>query len=204
MRIHDGNLPFSVTMTKMVCTYTAPTISTENPTYNGQSKNILATAGSATGGTMSDSCRYYKYDTSTWSDWSGWSTIAPTGTNAGVYNVRYKVEPNAGYSGGVDATEIGNFTINRAAGWCSLSPTGATGYGSSYGGNGVNVNITHHGGVLSASKSGPRAQCINVSFSGNSMVVSKSYDQGHGTTVTVTSAATQNYNAASADFSCNY
>ena len=119
--------------------------------------------------------------------------------------MKYKVEPASGYTGGAGETSLGEFTINKANGWVSLSPSSASGFGSPFSTNNTGVNRSHHGGTLSYSKSGASAQNANVSISGNTMIVSKNnMVQCHGTTVTVTSAATTNYNAASATFTCEY
>ena len=98
---------------ELVATYTAPTIRTGSSTYNTNAQNLLATSGSAENGTLSYSYRY-KTIGGSYGSWSGWSTTAPTGTNAGVYEVKYKVEPATGYTGGVSETSLGEFTINKA------------------------------------------------------------------------------------------
>lgn len=186
--------------TEMVTTYTAPTIRTGSSTYSGSAQNLYATAGSAENGTI-----YYSYSTNNRSSWSEWSTAAPQGINAGTYIVRYKVEPNAGYSGGVDATEIGSYTINKANGWVTLSPNTGN-FGATYKGN-YTVSVNHHGGSLSCSKIGSNSSKVDAYVVNSTQVqISKNVSQAataSGVTVTITSAATQNYNAASATFFCN-
>lgn len=194
----SNGYPVSWRMTLPACSYTAPTIRTGSVTYNGSAQNLYATAGSATGGTM-----YYSYSTNNGSSWSSWSTTAPQGTNAGTYKVRYKVEPNAGYSGGVDATEIGSFTINKANGYVTLSKYSQNGFRNN---TNVHVTVSHHGGTVTISKGGNYPNNINViDEGGNKYWITKadSFADASGTTVTFTCAATQNYNAASATFTCN-
>lgn len=115
----SNGYPVTWRMTKMATTYTAPTLRTGSDTYNGSAKTILATEGSATNGTLSYSFRY-KTIGGSYGSWSGWSTTAPTGTNAGVYEVKYKVEPAAGYTGGIGyillqqlTTPLSNLTKQR-------------------------------------------------------------------------------------------
>ena len=188
----------TVGMTQVLpeCSYTAPTLVSGTLTYNG-SAQALVTGGSATNATI-----YYSTNGG-----SSWSTSVPTGTNAGNYTVYYKVVPDDGYTGGVESTSLGTKTIKKANGWVSLSSTSSSGW-MHYPGKSVSVTVNHHGGSLSASKSGgSESQNLSVSFSGNTMNLSvgDGISSGcYGVTVTVTSAATQNYNAASATYTCNY
>lgn len=185
-----------------VITYTAPTLRTGSDTYNGSAKALLATDGSATNGTLSYSYRYKTHGGS-YGNWSGWSTTAPTGTNAGVYEVKYKVEPAEGYGGGIGETSLGEFTINKANGYVQLDPNSSNGWFSS-GSKNAYANINHHGGSLSVSKSGGYPSNLNANVSGNTLVLSKVSPLFPATCiVTVTSAATTNYNAASATYYCN-
>ena len=187
---------------ELVATYTAPTIRTGSSTYNTNAQNLLATSGSAENGTLSYSYRY-KTIGGSYGSWSSWSTTAPTGTNAGVYEVKYKVEPASGYTGGVSETSLGEFTINKANGYVTLSPNSSSGWGGVTN-KSASASISHHGGTLSLSKSGTYAPMVNASISGQSLSLSKTmaYAKGDGVTVTVTSAATTNYNAASAIYTC--
>ncbi len=188
----------TVGMTQVLpaCSYTAPTLVSGTLTYN-KSAQALVTGGSATNATI-----YYSTNGG-----SSWSTSVPTGTNAGNYTVYYKVVPDDGYTGGVESTSLGTKTINKANGWVSLSSTSSSGW-MHYSGKSVSVTVNHHGGSLSASKSGGSgSQNLSVSFSGNTMTLSvgDGISSGcYGVTVTVHSAATQNYNAASATYTCNY
>lgn len=175
-----------------VATYTAPTLVSGTLTYNG-SAQALVTGGSATNATI-----YYSTNGG-----SSWSTSVPTGTNAGSYTVHYKVEPADGYSGGVASTSLGTKTINKANGYVSLSPNSSSGWGWQGRTTSASANISHHGGSLSWSKSSG-ATDLNVSISGNTLNLSrKSYLLEVNGTVTVTSAATLTYNAASATYTCN-
>ena len=197
----SNGYPVTWRMTKMATTYTAPTLRTGSDTYNGSAKTILATEGSATNGTLSYSYRY-KTIGGSYGSWSGWSTTAHTGTNAGVYEVKYKVEPAAGYTGGIGETSLGEFTINKANGYVTLSPNSSSGWFDSR--DSAQANITHHGGSLSVSKSGNYPSNMNAYVSGNYLVLSKVSKIFPATcTVTVTSGATTNYNAASATYYCN-
>ncbi len=184
----------TVKMTKYVpeCSYTAPTLVGGTLTYNGSAR-ALVTGGSATNATI-----YYSTNGG-----SSWSTDVPTGTNAGNYTVYYKVVPDDGYTGGVESTSLGTKTINKANGWVSLSSTSSSDW-MNYWGKSASVTVNHHGGSLSASKSGGGgSQNLSVSFSGNTMNLST--ENGcYDVTVTVYSAATQNYNAASATYTCYY
>ena len=186
----------TVKMNQMITTYTAPTLRT-GLTFNGNSSNVsgsaqnLVNAGTVTHGTI-----YYSTNGG-----SSWSTSLPTGTNAGSYTVHYKVVPDAGYSGGIGSTSLGSTTIAKANGWCTLSSTSSTGWMSS-GKKSVTITVSHHGGTLSPSKSGLNMDNIDVSISGSSVTISKKSGKIGSGTVTITSAATANYNAASATYSC--
>ncbi|MBR6198277.1 MAG: hypothetical protein IKQ72_11860, partial [Bacteroidaceae bacterium] len=177
---------------------------TGSSTYNTNAQNLLATTGSAENGTLSYSYRY-KTIGGSYGSWSSWSTTAPTGTNAGVYEVKYKVEPASGYTGGVSETSLGEFTINKANGYVTLSPNSSTGWGPAGSKSSASASISHHGGSLSWSKGGSNYANLNVSISGNTLYLSRDSKliSCSGATVTVTSAATTNYNAASATFYCN-
>ena len=183
-------------------TYTAPTIVSSTLTYNG-SGQALVTAGSATGGTI-----YYRYDytpNTGSSSSSEWSTTVPAPTNAGTYTVYYKVEAAEGYTGGVESTSLGNKVINKANGWVSLSPSSGNDFGM-FSKADHGVNVSSHGGSLSYTKSGTNSDYVSVQVqSGTTVRIWKNNTAapGQGTTVTITSAATNNYNAASAYFSCN-
>lgn len=192
----SNGYPLSWLMAKVLpeCTYTAPTLVSGTLTYN-TSAQALVTGGSATNATI-----YYSTNGG-----SSWSTDVPTGTNAGSYTVYYKVVPADGYSGGVESTSLGTKTINKANGWVTLSPNSSDGWRTSWNEKSATSSISHHGGQLSWSKSGDYAYNLSVSISGNTLYLTrKAQSPGSGSIVTVTSAATQNYNAASATYTCNY
>lgn len=181
---------------QQAATYTAPTLRT-GLTFNGKQSNLsgsaqnLVNAGSVSHGTI-----YYSTNGG-----SSWSTSVPQGTNAGTYTVHYKVEPDAGYSGGIGSTSLGSTTIAKADGWCELDSYSSSGW-YMYGKKTVPITVTHHGGELSYSTTGNMSR-IHVSISDNTVAIYKAnYDSGSGT-VTITSAATTNYNAASATYTCN-
>ena len=174
------------------CSYTAPTLVSGTLTYN-KSAQTLVTGGSATNATI-----YYSTNGG-----SSWSTSVPTGTNAGTYTVHYKVEPADGYTGGVGSTSLGSKTINKANGYVSLSPSSSDGW-RTLSKKEATVTVTHHGGSLSSSKSGSGIDNLTVSIIGNTMTLTKKSNVPiQNVTVTVTSAATQNYNVASATYTCN-
>ena len=183
----------TVKMKKPVCTYTAPTLVSGTLTYNGNARELV-TGGSATNATI-----YYSTNGG-----SSWSTSVPTGTNAGNYTVYYKVEPDDGYTGGVASTLLGTKTINKANGWVSLSPNSTSGWGERGSRTSASASISHHGGSLSCSKNSGSSGFLNASISGSTLTLSRNgrIVTGQGS-VTVTSAATQNYNAASATYYCN-
>ena len=175
------------------CSYTAPTLVSGTLTYN-KSAQTLVTGGSATNATI-----YYSTNGG-----SSWSTDVPTGTNAGSYTVYYKVVPADGYSGGVESTLVGSKTINKANGWVTLSPNSSSGWGWQQSTTTASASISHHGGSLSWSKAGSATDYLNVSISGNTLNLSRNNYLRHvSATVTVTSAATTNFNAASATYYCN-
>ncbi len=178
-------------MTLPACSYTAPTLVSGTLTYN-KSAQALVTGGSATNATI-----YYSTDAG-----ANWSTSVPTGTNAGSYTVYYKVVPDDGYTGGVESTSLGTKTINKANGYVNLSEYGSSGWGI-WQSPSKSVNITHHGGTLSWSKAGSKPNALSVNIIGNTLNLSKTNSSDAvNATVTVTSAATANYNAASATYTC--
>lgn len=194
----------TVKMTKVLpsVTYTAPTIVSSTLTYNG-SGMALVSAGSATGGTI-----YYRYDytpnTGSASS-SEWSTTVPAPTNAGTYTVYYKVEAAEGYTGGVESTSLGSKVINKANGWVTLSPSSGTGF-VPFSSPDYTVNVNSHGGSLSYNISGSYPEYVSAQVKSGTQVriwKNNTVAAGFGTIVTITSAATNNYNAESANFSCN-
>ena len=179
--------------------YTAPTIVSSTLTYNG-SGHALVSGGSATGGTI-----YYRYDytpNTGSSSSSEWSTTVPAPTNAGTYTVYYKVEAAEGYTGGVESTSLGNKVINKANGWVTLSPSSSSGWKSVIATKSATATISHHGGSLTATSS--NSNKVTAYIDGNTLTVIKQLQMsGSGCFVTVYSAATNNYNQATARYDCN-
>ena len=195
----DANQTINVQWSELI-TYTAPTLRT-GLTFNGNQNNVsgsaqnLVNAGSVSHGTI-----YYSTNGG-----NSWSTSVPQGTNAGSYTVHYKVEPDEGYSGGIGSTSLGSTTIAKANGWCTLSPTSSSGWGS-IGWMDVKIGsftVTHHGGGLSHVKGGSQQDNISVAPNGNTYSLTCTKKISSAVTITVTSAATTNYNAASATYTCN-
>ena len=181
------------------CSYTAPTLNTTTVTYSG-SAQAFVTAGSATNATI-----YYKVDYTNKSgstSYGEWSTSVPSAINAGSYTVYYKVVPADGYAGGVESTSLGTKTINKANGWVNFSPGSSSGWGATGYTTSLSVSISHHGGALSITgKTG--SSDLSASISGNTLNLSRKNSISGTGTVTVTSAANNNYNAASNTFRCN-
>ena len=193
----DANQTINAQWSELI-TYTAPTLRT-GLTFNGNQNNVsgsaqnLVNAGTVTHGTI-----YYSTNGG-----SSWSTSVPQGTNAGSYTVHYKVEPDAGYSGGVGSTSLGSTTIAKANGWVTLSSTSSSGWQSGIKAKTETITVTHHhGGTLTATSSGSG---ITVSISGNEVTISRKALDVVLTpvTITITSAAKSNYNAESATYTCN-
>ena len=187
----------TVKMTKYVpeCSYTAPTLRT-GLTFNGNSSNVAGSAQAlVTGGSATNATIYYS------KDGTNWSTSVPTQTNAGSYTVYYKVVPDDGYTGGVESTSLGSATMAKANGFVILSPSSSTGWNAFMQQVNKSSTITHHGGSLSTSTSGN----VSASISGNTLNLSRPniYGASNGSTVTVRSAETSNYKAASATYYCN-
>ena len=177
------------------CSYTAPTLRT-GLTFNGNSSNVAGSAQAlVTGGSATNATIYYS------KDGTNWSTSVPTQTNAGSYTVYYKVVPDDGYTGGVESTSLGSATMAKANGFVILSPSSSTGWNALMQQVNRSSTITHHGGSLSTSTYGN----VSASISGNTLNLSRPniYSASNGSTVTVRSAETSNYKAASATYYCN-
>ncbi len=85
---------------------------------------------------------------------------------------------------------------------CFISGWSATSIGTSAHIS-TSSTITHHGGSLSLVENGSYPSNLTTSISGNTLYLSKGGSTCKGMTVAVTSAATQNYTAASATYYCN-
>ena len=183
------------------CTYTAPSRRT-GLKFNGSKSNVagspqnLVNAGSAVNATI-----YYSTDGG-----SNWSTSIPTATNAGSYTVHYKVVPNAGYTGGRESTSLGSVSIAKINGWCDLSSSSSDGWHTTTGKK-VSFTVNHHGGELSCELNGDMRDKANLneSISGNTVSVSLLGGQtiGKQVRIKITSAATTNYNKATATYTLN-
>ena len=123
----------TVTISKATPTVTAPTGQTEL-VYSGSEQNLLATAGSTTGGTL-------KYavteDTVTTAPDTGWTTEAPKGTAAKTYRVWYMVE------GGDNYNDVAADYLDVAIAGKDMAFTAAD-YGGTYDGSahGISVEVT--------------------------------------------------------------
>lgn len=181
----------TLTINKAAPTYTAPTAKT-NLVYNG-SEQTLINAGSATGGTM---C--YSFDNSIW--YNNADMMKRTNANTSGYTVYFKVVGDENHNDVAPASI--NVAIAKANGWCKLPESESPYWDDPDWVISYTLEVDHHGGDLSYLKS-EGMNDISVSISGNSVTISKAqYKRGPGT-VTITSSATTNYNAASATFKCN-
>ena len=169
-------------------TVTAPTLAT-GWTYDAAAHDLLATAGSVTGGTM-----YYSPDNSNW--YTNYQDAALQATNAGNYPVYYKVTGDPGYAD-IPSTPVGTLMVAKATPTITLSATSGTGYAM-----GAPKTFT------ASLTSGAVTDGATLSVSSNNGTATLSSGtvtvQGAsaGTaTITVSSAASPNYNAASATYS---
>lgn len=120
-----------------------------------------------------------------------YSSVNPSYTDAGTYTVYYKVE-KAGY---VTVTGSEVVKINKAAGKVELSSTsGSLAYPAT---TTITVKTNLSGGTLSVSSSS--SSIATASISGTTVTVASNTVAGNAT-ITVTSAATTNYNEASATY----
>ena len=135
----------------------------------------------------------------TWANYdSGKLTLGGTtsGTNAGSYNATFTPKANYQWEGGSTAAKTAQWTIGKAAGSLSLSPTSMTLDGSA---KTKTITVTRAGtGAITASAS--PGGIVNVSVSGNIVTVTGVADGS--ATVTVHVAADSNYNAP-ADKTCS-
>lgn len=164
------------TINKADPTYTAP--KAVKLTYNGNAQNLV-TAGTTSHGVI-------KYATSENGDYS--ATI-PQQTNAGTYNVWWKLEGDANHND-VAATQVTGVSIAKANCTVALSATKLTvAVGSSN-----TFTVTRSGnGTITASSSNNSVATTSVNQSTGVVTVNK---VAAGTaTITVTVAASDNYNA---------
>lgn len=181
----------SVTLEDFMPQITAPTLRTDL-VYNGKTQALI-TAGEVDHGTM-----LYSTNGTTWSN------KVPTATNAGDYNIYYKVVPEGHYLG-VEPTLIGQASIAKAKGWITLSPSYTTGW-DTWSSKYQTITITHHpGGTVTCRPVTPdmmSASVFNATSTSCSATVTKASGLPGNYGVYFTSAATQNYTAAQAVFSC--
>lgn len=181
----------SVTLEDFMPNVTAPTLRTDL-VYNGQTQALI-TAGEVDHGTM-----LYSTNGTTWSN------KVPTATNAGDYNIYYKVVPEGHYLG-VEPTLIGQASIAKAKGWITLSPSYTTGW-DTWSSKYQTITITHHpGGTVTCRPVTPdmmSASIFNATSTSCSATVTKASGLPGNYGVYFTSAATQNYTAAQAVFLC--
>ena len=183
---------YSVTaVNKVAATVSTAPTSGGNSTYNGNSRALL-NAGSASGGTM-----YYRKKLSTDGSWGGWSTAVPSATNAGTYNLQYKVEADGNHTS-IGETALNSVTISRASGSVSLS-TSSISFAS---GDAVNSTKTFTvtgntgGGTLSVSSNNV---AVTATISGTTVTLTRATASAvSSVTITVTSAQSTNYNQAQA------
>ena len=130
--------------------------------------------------------------------WSGYDTAKMTlggttsGTNAGSYNATFTPKSNYKWSDGSTGAKTVAWSIGKAAGSLSISPTSLTITGAS--GTTKTISVTRAGnGAVSASSS--NTSVATVSVSGTTVTVTL---KGTGSaTVTVSVAAGSNHNAPS-------
>lgn len=157
-----------------------------NLTYNGDPQALL-TAGTADGGTM-----FYRYKSLS-GEWSAWSESVPMATNAGTYLLEYKVEGDANHSS-LDARPLNNAVIAKA------TPTGVWSDNTATIGCGGSFTRTY-------TITGIKGETFATTYQSSNELVATVSASGAVTgvavgsaTITASSAASDNYNALSADY----
>ena len=189
------NANVSMTKIKNTATTTAPTAKTL--TFNGNQMNVdgsaqeLITAGTTNGGEWQ-----YKLGTD-----GEYSTTIPTATNAGSYTIYYKLVGDDDY----EDIEEQSLTVNiaKADGFIERVTTMKRM-------NSVTITVGSHSGELSASTTDTDEE-LKVSVSGNMITITNEKSSGApsasiitiNATVTITSAATENYNEATTSVTIN-
>lgn len=183
----------SKVIAKATPTLTAPTAKT-GLTFNGNKNNIngsfqtLINAGSTTGGTL-----VYKVGN------GSYNTFAPAATDAGTYTVYYKVIGNDNYNGINEASFT--VTIAKADGFLELDS-----YNLNFNSTGSKtVNVTAASGTVSVMEGGQNANMYLATYSNATSKITVTaigsptlHEPTLPANVTVTSAATTNYNAKTA------
>lgn len=160
--------------------YSAPTLKSDL-SYNG-SYQSLVNAGSVDYGTIS-------YSTNGGSTWSASATAYTPGT----YTVYYKIDPAAGYTGGVGSTLLGDVTMNKAEGWIEVSGEDE---GWDEEGPMILTITSSHGGAITVNT----FDGFSAVRDGNTVTVTSNKTGGY---LTITCAATDFYTEAVWD-SCIY
>ncbi len=147
-------------------------------TYDGKAHNAITSV------TVNPSDAKIEYST----DGTNYSTTMPTVTNSSSFTVTVRAS-KAGYK---TQTTTQTVKVNKAAGTLTLSATSGTSE------NSKNLTFTVSGNTGTLSVTSSNTNVATVSISGNTVTVKPT---GIGkATITVTSAATTNYNAKSATY----
>ena len=148
-------------------------------TYDGKAHNAITSV------TVNPSDAKIEYST----DGTNYSTTMPTVTNSSSFTVTVRAS-KAGYKTQITTQTV---KVNKAAGTLTLSATSGT---LTYPTSGT-FTVSGNTGTLSASSN--NTNIATVSVSGNTVTVKPGTTAGKAT-ITVTSAATTNYNAKSATY----
>ena len=192
----NGTYPTTATC-NMSVTSQPPTVVnpvlTANWTYDTNAHDLIATAGTVTGGTM-----YYSLDGSSW--YSDYNNAALQVTNAGSYPVYYKVDGDAGYDD-IGQTLIGTVLVSKATPVIALSATSGTtkALGRDPQTFTATTPSTTEGAILSVSSSSTSTATASIN-SGTVTVKGAQIYSTANAAITVTSSATSNYNAATATY----
>ena len=148
-------------------------------TYDGKAHNAITSV------TVNPTDATIEYST----DGTNYSTTMPTVTNSSSFTVTVRAS-KAGYKTQITTQTV---KVNKAAGTLTLSATSGT---LTYPTSGT-FTVSGNTGTLSASSN--NTNIATVSVSGNTVTVKPGTTAGKAT-ITVTSAATTNYNAKSATY----
>ena len=201
----NGTYPTTATC-NMSVTSQPPTVVnpvlTANWTYDTNAHDLIATAGTVTGGTM-----YYSLDGANW--FADYNDAALQKTDAGSYPVYYKVEGSAGYDD-IPQTLIGTVLVSKATPTLTFmdydtttDTPGTTTLISNSGTIGTGMYTMFHvdndgpGAVTVTSNNGNTTATFTGSTTGDVKLEGVSVGTS---TITVTSAATTNYNSVSKTF----
>lgn len=185
----------TITITTIPLDETLTTINVATATYNGG--NPVTPAVTVKYGTT-DLVQGTDFEIVSWSN----------NVNAALYTAANPPTVYIEFKGAYSGTASKTFTINKANGWCTVSPNPTTGWQEGKGLNRTTFTITNHGGNLSLSFSHSIAAFnSNPPFTNpeitngtpGTIIIEKTRADvvGQGYNLTFTSAATANYNAAS-------